>query len=86
MHKTTEGNQYSDKDQGVIEIKTKFLKLDDSNSDKFEVNIYTMDINYLTNEYKDVSVNGKNNLNSKGEDPNGGKIINDVMTESCRHA
>ena len=67
MQKTTEGNQYSDKDQRVIEIKTQLLKIDDSNSDKIEINIYTMDINYLTNEYKDVSVKGKNNLSSKGK-------------------
>ena len=45
-----------------------------------------MDINFLTNEYKDVSVNGKNNLSSKKEDPNGDKLLINVITESCRHA
>ena len=44
-----------------------------------------MRINCLTNKYKDLQVNGKNNLNPKWEDPNGDELINDLISESCQN-
>ena len=44
-----------------------------------------MEINCITNKYKDISVNGNNNLITKWEAPNGDKLINDVITESCKN-
>ena len=44
-----------------------------------------MRINCLTNEFKDISVNGKKILNAKWEEPNGDKLINDVISFSCEN-
>ena len=91
VSKTPLGIQYLDsdslinKDKGVIEIKTKYLNIDSKDSEKIVENIYLMEINCLTNKYKDISVNGKNNLNAKWEDPNKDKLINDVITFSCKN-
>ena len=85
------GRQYLDsdslinKEKGVIEISTKYLKIGTKDSGVFEENIYTMEINCITNKYKDISVNGNNNLIAKWEAPNGDKLINDVITESCKN-
>ena len=43
----------------------KYLKPDDSNSVKIKVNIYIMEINFLTNEYKDVREKGKKKFKLK---------------------
>jgi len=92
VSRTKLGRQYLDseslinKEKGVIEISTKYLKIDTKDSGVFEENIYTMKINCITNKYKDISVNGNNNLIAKWEDPNGDKLINDVITESCKNA
>ena len=44
-----------------------------------------MRIDCLTNQFKDVSVNGKKNLEAKWEDPNEDKLINDVISYSCKN-
>ena len=85
------GIQYWDSDslikrkKGVIEISTKYLKMEHKSTVVLEENIYTMEINCLTNKYKDISVNGNNILITKWEDTNGDKLINDVITESCKN-
>ena len=91
VSKTPEGVQYLDieslkiKGKGIIEIKTKYLKMDTYTSNKIEENIYLMRINCLSNQFKDISVNGKKNLTAKWEDPNGDKLINDVILKSCQN-
>tara|TARA_Y100001968_G_scaffold205585_1_gene188787 strand:+ start:494 stop:904 length:411 start_codon:yes stop_codon:yes gene_type:complete len=91
VSKTPVGIQYLDidsinkKNKGIIEISTKYLKIDANNSKEIEKNIYRMKINCVTNKFKDISVNGKKNLGAKWEDPNGDKLINDVITESCKN-
>ena len=91
VSKTNEGIQYWDigslinKSNGLIEIKTKYLKKDTQNQEIIEENIYTMEINCINNKYKDISVNGKINLSAKWEDPNGDKLINDLISESCQN-
>ena len=70
------------KDNGLIEITTKYLKKDAKDPENIQQYIYTMKINCLTNKYKDVSVNGKINSSAKWEAPNGDKLINNVITES----
>ena len=90
VSKTPSGIQYLDKesltikDKGIIEIKTKYLKIDTNNSESIEENIYLMRINCLTKEFKDVSVNGKKNLLAKWEAPNGDKLLDDVILNSCK--
>ena len=44
-----------------------------------------MEINCLTNKFKDISVNGKKNLTAKWEDPNGDKLLDDVISDSCKN-
>ena len=88
---TPTGIQYLDREsidikgEGIIEIKTKYLKIDTQTSREIEENIYTMQINCLTTKFKDISVNGKNNLTAKWEDPNGDKLLDDVISESCKN-
>tara|TARA_B100000579_G_C22441174_1_gene669946 strand:- start:137 stop:538 length:402 start_codon:yes stop_codon:yes gene_type:complete len=90
VSKTPTGIQYLDKGslkskgKGIIDIKTKYLKIDTSTSNKIEENIYLMRINCLTNEFKDISVNGKKNLTAKWEAPNGDRLLDDVILNSCK--
>ena len=91
VSKTTAGIQYIDKNslniegKGIIEITTKYLIIDTNNSKKNKENIYAMRINCITNEFKDISVNGKKNLTAKWEDPNGDKLLEDVILDSCKN-
>ena len=91
VSKTPAGVQYLDRDnihikgKGIIELTTKYLKIDPSTSKKVEENIYIMNINCLTNKFKDVSVNGKKKLTAKWEDPNGDKLLDDVISDSCKN-
>ena len=67
VSKNNEGIQYIDtdsvnnKDRGVLEITTKYLKIDPNSSKEIEENTYIMNINCLSNKYKDISINGKKN-------------------------
>ena len=91
VSKTPSGIQYIDKNsvdskgKRVIEITTKYLEFDANTSKEIEENIYLMRINCLTNKYKDILVNEKKILISKWEDPNGDKLINDVISDSCKN-
>jgi len=91
VSRTPVGVQYLDKDsidideKGIIEVTTKYIKIDSSTSKKIEENIYVMKINCMTNKFKDISVNGKKNLSAKWEDPNGDKLLNDVISDSCEN-
>ena len=92
VSKTPVGIQYLDRDSinikgnGIIELTTKYLKIDSNTSKGIEENIYTMEINCRTNKFKDISVNGKKNLTAKWEDPKGDKLIDDVILDSCKNA
>ena len=91
VSRTSFGIQYLDvdslnnKDNSLIEIATKYLKLDANTSKETEEKIYIMKINCLTNKFKDISVNGKKNLSAKWEDPNGDKLLDDVISDSCEN-
>ena len=91
VSKTTAGIQYLDRDsinfkgKGIIEITTKYLKIDTNTSKKIEETIYIMNINCSSNKFKDISVNGKKNLTAKWEDPNGDKILDDVNSDSVEN-
>ena len=89
--KTPAGIQYFDRDsidikgKGIIELTTKYIKIDTNTSKKIDENIYIMKINCLTNKFKDISVNGKKNLSAKWEDPNGDKLLDDVISDGCEN-
>ena len=91
VSKTPAGVQYLDtesliiKGKGIIEITTKYLRIDPESSKEIEENIYEMKINCLTNKFKDISVNGKRNLNAKWEASNGDKLLDDVILDSCKN-
>ena len=91
VSRTPEGIQYLDRDsidieeKGIIELTTKYIKIAPSTSKEIEENIYIMKINCMTNKFKDISVNGKKNLSAKWEDPNGDKLLDDVISDSCEN-
>ena len=91
VSRTPAGVQYLDIDsidieeKGIIELTTKYIKIAPSTSKEIEENIYIMKINCMTNKFKDISVNGKKNLSAKWEDPNGDKLLDDVISDSCEN-
>ena len=91
VSRTPSGIQYLDRDsidieeKGIIELTTKYIKIAPSTSKEIEENIYIMKINCMTNKFKDISVNGKKNLSAKWEDPNGDKLLDDVISDSCEN-
>ena len=91
VSRTSAGVQYLDIDsidieeKGIIELTTKYIKIAPSTSKEIEENIYIMKINCMTNKFKDISVNGKKNLSAKWEDPNGDKLLDDVISDSCEN-
>ncbi len=91
VSKTAAGIQYLEEDsliikgKGIIEIKTKYSKIDPESLKEIEENIYAMKINCLTNQFKDISVNGKKNLTAKWQASNGDKLLDDVILESCKN-
>ena len=91
VSKTNAGIQYLDRDslnvkgKGIIEITTKYLKIDTNSLKGVEENIYVMKINCITNEFKDISVNGKKNLTAKWKAPNGDKLLDDVILDGCKN-
>ena len=91
VSKTPAGIQYLDidniniKGKGVIELTTKYLKIDTNTSRGIEENVYIMQINCLTNKFQDISVNGKKNLTAKWEGPNRDKLVDDVISNSCKN-
>ena len=91
VSQTPTGIQYLDRDsinieeKGIIELTTKYIKIFPSTSKEIEENIYIMKINCMTNKFKDISVNGKKNLSAKWEDPNGDKLLDDVISDSCEN-
>ena len=91
VSKTASGVQYLEEDsliikgKGIIEITTKYSKIDPESLKEIEENIYAMKINCLTNQFKDISVNGKKNLTAKWQASNGDKLLDDVILDSCKN-
>ena len=91
VSKTAAGVQYLEEDsliikgKGIIQITTKYSKIDPESLKEIEENIYAMKINCLTNQFKDISVNGKKNLTAKWQASNGDKLLDDVILDSCKN-
>ena len=91
ISKTPTGIQYLDRNsidkegKNIIELTSKYSKIDINTSKEIEENIYAMKINCLTNQFKDISVNGKKNLNAKWQASNGDKLLDDVILDSCKN-
>ena len=91
VSKTATGIQYLEEDsliskgKGIIEITTKYSKIDPESLKEIEENIYAMKINCLTIKFKDISVNGKKNLTAKWQASYGDKLLDDVISDSCEN-
>ncbi len=91
VSKTNAGIQYLDrnslnnKEKGIIEVTTKYLKIDTKTLKEVEENIYTMEINCLNNKFIDISINGKKKITTKWEDPNGDKLLDDLISDCCKN-
>ena len=92
VNQTKEGRQFWDRDsltekgKGIIEIKTKYIRLESNTSRAIEENIYLMRIDCLNSKYKDVSVNGEINLRPKWEISNKDTLIKEIISDSCKNA
>ena len=91
VSKTAAGIQYLEEDsliikgKGIIEITTKYSKIDPESLKEIEENIYAMRINCLTNQFKDISVNGKKELTARWQASNGDRLLDDVILDSCKN-
>ena len=91
VSRTNAGIQYLNNDsfdykrRGIVEVTTKYIKIDPNTSKQIEENIYIMEINCLTNQFKDISVNGKENSTAKWKKTNGDKLIDDVISDRCKN-
>ena len=91
VSKTALGIKYLNRDsidirrKGIIDLTTKYIKIESNTSKKIKEHIYTIEINSLTNKFKDISVNVKKNLTAKWENFNGDKLLDDVITDSCEN-
>ena len=66
-----------------ISILTKFLKNPKDSNDKEELSLYVMRINCAEKKFKDTSINGIPQLNSKWQTSNNDELIDVVIEKSC---
>ena len=70
----------NDKDISVL---TKFLKNPKDSNDKEQLTLYVMRINCTEKTFKDTSINGIPQLNSKWQTSNNDELINVVIEKAC---
>ena len=70
----------NDKD---ITVLTKFLKNPKDSNDKEELSLYVMRINCTEKKFKDTSINGIPQLNSKWKTSNNDDLIDVVIEKGC---
>ena len=66
-----------------ITVLTKFFKNPKDLSDKGQLSLYVMNINCNEKTFKDTSINGIPNLNSKWQTSNNDELIDVVIERSC---
>ena len=66
-----------------ISVLTKFFKSPKDLSDKGQLSLYVMNINCNEKTFKDTSINGIPNLNSKWQTSNNDELIDVVIERSC---
>ena len=66
-----------------ISVLTKFFKNPKDLSDKGQLSLYVMNINCNEKTFKDTSINGIPNLNSKWQTSNNDELIDVVIERSC---
>ena len=66
-----------------ITVLTKFFKNGKNSSDKGQLSLYVMQINCADNKFKDTSINGIPQFNSKWQKSNNDELIDVVIERSC---
>tara|TARA_B100001029_G_C15034425_1_gene439178 strand:+ start:89 stop:478 length:390 start_codon:yes stop_codon:yes gene_type:complete len=66
-----------------ISVLTKFFKNPTDSSDKGKLSLYVMRINCDNNKFKDTSINGIPQFNSKWQTSNNDELIDVVIKKSC---
>ena len=66
-----------------LTVLTRYYENTSKVKDKGETNLYVMKINCLNNEFKDISINGIPQFNSKWKTSNNDELIDNVITRSC---
>ena len=66
-----------------ISVLTKFFKNPKNSNDKDELSLYVMRINCSEKKFKDTSINGIPQLNSKWQTSNNDELIEVVIEKSC---
>ena len=68
---------------GEISVLTKFFRNPTNSNDDGELTLYFMRINCNENKFKDTSINGIPQFNSKWQVSNNDELINVVIESSC---
>ena len=66
-----------------ISVLTKFFKNPKDSNDKEELSLYVMRINCTEKKFKDTSINGIPQFNSKWQTSNNDELINVVIEKAC---
>ena len=66
-----------------LTVLTRYYENPSNVKDKGETYLYVMKINCLNNEFKDISINGIPQFNSKWKTSNDDELIDNVITRSC---
>ncbi len=66
-----------------ISVLTKFFKNPKDSNDKEELSLYVMRINCTEKKFKDTSINGIPQFNSKWQTSNNDDLINVVIEKAC---
>ena len=66
-----------------ISVLTKFLKNPKDSNDKEELSLYVMRINCTEKKFKDTSINGIPQFNSKWQTSNNDELIDVVIKKGC---
>tara|TARA_B100000401_G_C52709126_1_gene672987 strand:+ start:98 stop:490 length:393 start_codon:yes stop_codon:yes gene_type:complete len=89
LKENNDGKEWLDKGSiktlknGEITVLTKFFKNPTNASDEGELSLYVMRINCNEKKFKDTSINGIPQLNSKWQTSNNDELIDIVIENSC---
>ena len=89
LKENNEGKEWLDKGSikplpnGEISVLTKFFKNPTNSNDDGELSLYVMRINCDEKKFKDTSINGIPQFNSKWQKSNGDELIDIVIKKSC---
>ena len=89
LKENNDGKEYIDMgsiksiNDNEISVLTKFLKNPEDSNDKEKLSLYVMRINCNEKKFKDTSINGIPQFNSKWQSSNNDELIDVVIERSC---